>query len=253
MEIIKNSIWFVVVGIILSCSGIDTAEDIVKRYMKVIEAGSDIEKIETLAVRATYFYPNTGDEFDAWFYWKHPDLMRVEFNREPKQIMAYDGEEAWTASIDPITNSLINSTMLPDSSPLAVNFRRNPGLESIIGGPPFNYRNMGISAVLAGIETIDGVKAHNLCLTWPDGFEKNYYFNIANGVLIFEKQKDQRGLIHTSSFSEHKEIGGLFLSCFRLNKGPLINDKQIIVHQKIVELKTNEPLSESLFIRPGKR
>lgn len=90
-------------------------------------------------------------------------------------------------------------------------------------------------------------------MPWPDGFEKNYYFNKDNGFLIFEKEKDHRGLIHTSSFSDRNKIGGLFLPCFRLNKGPLVNDKQIIVHQKIVTLKTNERLLESLVIRPEKQ
>lgn len=253
MEIIKKSVYLFVFVIFLSYPRIDTAEDIIKRYMNVIKGRSEIDKIETLVVKTTYFYPNTGNEFDALFYWKRPNLTRAEFNRKPKQIMAYNGEKAWTASIDSSTNTLINSTELPDSNPLAINFKRNPGFESIVGGPPFNYNNMGITAVLAGIDTIDGVKAHNLCLTWPDRFEKNYYFNVENGFFIFEKVKDQRGLIHTSSFSDYKEIGGLFLPCFRLNKGPLINNKQIVVHQKIVELKINEQLSDSLFIRPEKK
>lgn len=253
MEILKKSMYFFVVVIFLSCSGQDTAEDIIKRYMKVIGGRSDIDKIETMVVKATYFYPDTGNEFKALFYWKRPNLSRVEFNQEPKQVIAYNGEKAWTASIDSNTDTLINSAELPDSSPYAVNFKRDPGFEAIIGGPPFNYNSMGITAVLAGIETIDGVKAHHLCLTWPDGFEKKYYFNVENGFFIFEEVKDQRGLIHTSSFSDYKEIGGLFLPCFRLNRGPLINDKRIVVHQKIVELKTNEQLSDSLFIKPEKK
>jgi outer membrane lipoprotein-sorting protein len=253
MEIIKKCTCLFIIAIFLSCSGTDTAEDIIQRHTKVIGGRSDISKVETMIVRATYFYPDTSDEFEALFYWKRPDLTRVEFYREPKQIMAYNGEKAWTASIDPNTGTIINSTELPDSSPLAMNFKRNPGFEAIIGGPPLNYSSMGIKAVLAGIETIDGVRAHNLCLTWPDGFEKKYYFDVENGFFIFEEVKDQRGLIHTSSLSDYKEIGGLFLPCFRLNKGPLINDKRIVVHQKIVELKTNEQLSDSLFARPEKK
>ena len=253
MNIMKKSIYLFVLVIFLSCSGTDTAEDIIKKYVKVIGGRSNIDKIETMVVRVTYFYPDTGDEFEALFYWKRPNKTRAEFNREPKQIMAYNGEKAWTASIDSNTDTLINSTELPDSSPLAMNFKRNPGFEAIIGGPPLNYNSLGITAVLAGIDTIDGVKAHNLCLTWPDGFEKKYYFDVENGLFIFEEVKDQRGLIHTSSLSDYKEIGGLFLPCFRLNKGPLINDKRIVVHQKIVELKTNEQLSDSLFIRPEKK
>jgi len=35
-----------------------------------------------------------------------------------------------------------------------------------------------------------------------------------------------------------------------LNKGPLVNGEQIVVEQKIVELKMNEPLADTLFIRP---
>lgn len=252
MKIIIRSIYLFVLGIFLSCSGTDTVEDIIKKHVKVIGGRSNIDKIETMVVRSTYFYPDTGDEFEALFYWKRPNKTRAEFNREPKQIMAYNGEKAWIASIDSTTDTLINSTELPDSSPLAMNFKRNPGFEGIIGGPPLNYNSMGITAVLAGIDTVDGAKAYNLCLTWPDGFEKKYYFNVENGFFIFEEVKDQRGLIHTSSFSDYKEIGGLFLPCFRLNKGPLINDKRIVVHQKIVELKTNEQLSDSLFIRPEK-
>ncbi len=252
MEIINKGIIYFVVAIFLSCSGIDTAEDIIKRHMKLIGGRSNINKIETMVVKSIYFYPDTGNEFEALFYWKRPNLTRVEFNREPKQVIAYNGDKAWTASIDSNTGTLINSTNLPDSSQYAVNFRRNPGFEGIIGGPPFNYSSLGITAVLAGFDTVDGVKAHNLCLTWPDGSKKKYFFNVDTGLLIFEEVKDQRGLIHTSSFSDCKEIGGLFLPCFRLNKGPLINDKQIVVHQKIIELKINEQLSYSFFLKPEK-
>ena len=252
MEAIKKNITVFAAALFLSYSGTTTAEDIIKRHMKVIGGRSDLNRIETMVVKAIYFYPDTGKEFEAVFYWKRPNLTRVEFHREPKQIMAYDGEKAWTASLDADTGALIDSAEWPDSSPLAVNFRRSPGFEGIIGGPPFNYDSLGITAVLAGVDTVDGVKAHILCLTWPDGYEKKFYFNIENGCFIFEESKDQRGLTHTSRFSDHKEMGGLFLSCFRLNKGPLINEKRIVVHQKIVELKINEPLSSSLFLKPGK-
>jgi outer membrane lipoprotein-sorting protein len=253
MEVIKKSIYFYIVAIFISHSGTNTAEDIIKRHRQMIGGRSDINRIETMVVKSIYFYPDTGNEFEAIFYWKRPNMTRVEFDREPKQVMAYNGEKAWTASIDADTGALIDSAELPDSSPLAVNFERNPGFEAIIGGPPFDYNRLGITAVLAGVDTVDGVKAHNLCLTWPDGYDIKYYFNFENGCFIFEERKDQRGLIHTSSFSDYKEMGGLFLPCFRLNKGPLINDKRIVVHQKIVELKTNEPLSDSLFLKPGKK
>jgi len=253
MAIIKKAFYFLVGAIFLSCSRIDTAEDIINRYMKVIGGRSDIAKIDTMVVKSTYFYPDTGIEYEALFYWKRPNLTRVEFNRETKQVIAYNGERAWTASIDSNTDAVMNSSELPDSSPYAVNFKRNPGFEAIIGGPPFNYSSLGITAVLAGVDTVDGVKAQKICLTWPDGSEKKYFFNIENGFFIFEEVKDQKGLIHTSSFSDYKEIGGLFLPCFRLNKGPLINDKRIVVHQKIVELKTNEQLSNSLFNKPEKK
>jgi outer membrane lipoprotein-sorting protein len=253
MEIIKMSINFFIAAAFLSYSGITTAEDIIKRHMKVIGGRSDLNRIETMVVKAIYLYPDTGTEFEAVFYWKRPNLTRVEFHREPKQIMAYDGEKAWTASIDADTGALIDSAELPDSSPLAVNFKRSPGFEGIIGGPPFNYDRLGITAVLAGVDTVDGVKAHHLRLTWPDGYEKKYYFNFDDGCFIFEEVKDPRGLIHTSSFSDYREMGGLFLPCLRLNKGPLIHDKRIVVHQKIVELRTNEPLSNSLFLKPVKK
>jgi outer membrane lipoprotein-sorting protein len=253
MEVMKKSIYFFIAAIFLSNSGTNTAEDIIKRHMKMIGGRSDINRIETMVVKSIYFYPDTGNEFEAIFYWKRPNLTRVEFNREPKQVIAYNGEKAWTATIDADTGALMDSTELPDSSPYAVNFKRNPGFEAIIGGPPFNYSRLGITAVLAGVDTVDGVKAHKLCLTWPDGYEIKYYFNFENGLFIFEEVKDQKGLIHTSSLSDYKEVGGLFLPCFRLNKGPLINDKRIVVHQKIVELKTNEQLSNSLFLKPGEK
>lgn len=90
----------------LSSSPIDTAEDIMKRYLEVIGGRSAIDKIETLVVKASYFYPETGEKYDASFYWKRPDLTRAEFNRKPKQIIAYDGKKTWTASVDPATNAL---------------------------------------------------------------------------------------------------------------------------------------------------
>lgn len=252
MKIIKKACVFLSLGIYLPCAGMDTAEDVLHRYARVMAGRSDIAKIETMVVRAIYSYPDTGNQFEAVFYWKRPNLSRTEFRQKPKQVIAFDGQKAWTASLDPDTDFVINSQEMPDSSPYAANYRRAPGFEGIIGGPPLNYKSMGIAAVLVGVVAVDGVKAHNLCLTWPDGFARNYFFNSENGFLIFEEVKDQKGLIHTSRLSDHKDMGGLFLPCFRLNKGPLVNDKRIIVHQKIIELKTNVPLPDTLFIRPGR-
>jgi len=252
MKIIKKAWIFLFLAIYLPCPGKNAAEDILKRHIRIMAGRSDITKIETMVVRAIYSYPDTGNQFEAVFYWKRPNLSRAEFRQKPKQVIAFDGQKAWTASLDPDTDFVINSQEMPDSSPYAANYRRAPGFEEIIGGPPLNYKSMGIAAVFVGVVAVDGLKAHNLCLTWPDGFAKNYFFNSENGFLIFEEVKDQKGLIHTSRLSDHKDMGGLFLPCFRLNKGPLVNDKRIIVHQNIIELKTNVPLPDTLFIRPGR-
>ncbi len=240
-------------AIFLSCLQMETAEDVLQRHRKALGGRTDIDKIETMVVKVNYDYPETRSGFDAVFYWKRPNLSRAEFIREPKQVIAFDGKKAWTASLDPKTGTVMNSTELPDSSPYAVNFKRNPGFEEMIGGPPLHYRSLGISAVLVGVETVDGVAAQKISLTWPDGFEKKYSFRVGDGLLIHEEVKDQKGLTHTSSLSDHREIGGLFLPCLRVNKGPLINDKRIVVHQKVMELKTNVPLPDALFIRPEKK
>jgi len=228
----------------------DEAEDILLRYAKLVGGHAGIDHIQTMVVEANYFYPNKGDGFEALFYWKRPDLTRVEFYQKPLQVMGYDGKKAWIASLDPDTRTVIKSADLPDASQLAANFKRNPGFESLIGVPPFGYKKMGITAVVAGMETIAGAKARKVRLTWPDGHEKNLYFDLDNGYLVFEEQKDPKGLVHTSSFSDYRARGGLFVSCFRVNKGPLVNGEQIVVQQKIVELRTNEPVVDSLFIRP---
>ncbi|UCG27408.1 MAG: hypothetical protein JSV24_10590 [Bacteroidales bacterium] len=250
MNICKIYLFSIICIGLLSCSKVDTADDVINEYIKILGGQSVIDSIKTLFIKASYFYPNTNDEFKALYYWKYPNFSRFELNREQKQIIAYNGKKAWTASIELTTGILTSSTELPDSNPVALNFKRTPGIESFIGGPPQDYKNMGINAVLLGKDTIDGVTAHHLKLTWDDGFEKEYFFNVKNGYFIFEKVKDQRGLIHTSTFMDYEEIGGLYLSCFRLNKGPSINNNQIIVHQRIVDLNINMRLPDSLFVRP---
>lgn len=75
-------------------------------------------------------------------------------------------------------------------------------------GPSFNYSEMGILAVLAGIDTVDGVAAHHLQFTWPDGDKKEYFFDVEKGQLIVTKSLDQRGLIHTSKLDEYGKMGG---------------------------------------------
>lgn len=236
--------------IVTSCSRIQTAEDVIIQYKNLMTGQSGIINIKSMVVKANYFYPNTGDDFNSVFYWKSPNLTRVEFYRGQKQVMAYNGVKAWTATVDLNTDTLLISNELSDSSTLAMNFIHNPGFESFIGGPPFDYLKMGITGVLLGKDTVNGKTAHHVKFTWPDGFEKEYFFDVDNGLLIFEKVKDQRGLTHTSSFNDYKELGGLYISCFRLNKGPLINDNRIEVHQRIVELKANVQLSDSIFIQP---
>ena len=238
------------IRIAAGASATDEADEILLRYAKIVGGRADLDRLETMVVKATYFYPQKGDGYEAMFYWKRPNLTRAEFRQKPLQVMGYDGEKAWVASLDPDTKAVLKSADMPEASPLAVNFKRSPGFESLIGVPPFDYKKLGITAVVAGMEMVDGAKAQKIRLTWPDGHEKNLCFDADNGYLVFEDQKDSKGLVHTSSFSDYRAMGGLFVPCFRLNKGPLVNGEQIVVQQKIVELKMNEPLADTLFIRP---
>lgn len=64
--------------LMITCAKITTSDDVIDRYVKAIGGRSAFDQVEIFIGKATYSYPETGNQFHATFYWKRPNLIRAK-------------------------------------------------------------------------------------------------------------------------------------------------------------------------------
>jgi len=111
-----------------------------------------------------------------------------------------------------------------------------------VQGALFNYREKGTAAELVGKETVDGVEAYNLKVTFKNGLVSNYYIDTKTSRIVKTSGKlniNGQEVEVVSSYSDYKQNadGYWFAYSVTTTQGTIVYDK----------ISTNIPVDESLF------
>lgn len=108
---------------------------------------------------------------------KRPNLTRFELKEQFDQFTRiFDGAHGW--KIRPGSDGRPETK---NFSPEEVNFSRT---EFALDGPLIDYQAKGVSAVLDGLDTVEGKKAYRLSLTLPSGAQRKVWIDTKTNLEI---------------------------------------------------------------------
>ena len=90
-------------------------------------------------------------------------------------------------------------------------------------------------------------------MTWEDGHEVDYYFDVISGLIIKHCELDETGRIHTSAYQDYRQAGDILLPFLWINIGPLRDNPQGIIEEKVLDIQLNAFLDDDFFRPPPPR
>lgn len=181
-----------------------------------------------------------GVELTVTIATERPNKLRQDVQTPGQAIVvAFDGETAWT--INPLVGA--GPQVLP--GPELERLRSDADMD----GPLIGSRAKGVTVVLVGDSTVEGVLTHHVRVTRKDGQSQDLFIDRASGLEIKSINRiDQNGqptAIETY-FSDYRPVSGLTLAHTIRQK----MDQMVTVTIQKVELLSD--IDDALFRMPGK-
>ncbi len=106
--------------------------------------------------------------------------------------------------------------------------------------PELYYEEIGFKTGYVGVEDVDGIQAHKLEVTSPEGIVINEYYSIETGL----KLKSSSGNTGDVVYSDYQEVDGVKFPMLLTIKNPML---PVPLEAKIVSLKFNQTLADADF------
>jgi hypothetical protein len=94
------------------------------------------------------------------------------------------------------------------------------------------------------------MKVYHIKMTWEDGRIVDYHFDAVTGLIRKHWDKDDEGRTHSSLYLDYRKAGGILIPHTRINRGPLRDNPEGTIEEKILEVKMNVPLDDGFFKKP---
>lgn len=241
-----------VVGLGLSaCGGTRepamTIEELVRRHTEARGGRDAIEAIRNLEAKLRIVEPS----FTAEGLWRvdRRGRMRIDVFMEGKRVFTegYDGERGWQQP----GGEAKGSPAAPDGSAALRHSGQLP--TNILGLHEMPAH--GHALEYAGQEEVEGVTYHVVVLTLDDGFATRYYLDPTNYLIARARVRkalhpdaDPTKTTIETVWSEVREVAGVRFA-FEVRDSELATGR-LLSATTLLELKSNEPLDEQLFLMP---
>ena len=200
----KISLFCVIV--FLSCSAeAQTADQVIKSYVKSIGGKKAWMKVKTMTTAGEYDYG--GIVFPFSTYAKAPDLYKfvVRFNGK-YYAQSFDGTSGW--KIDAFKNET-TPTLLTGKDALAMANESDVELVSAF----VDYQQKGHQARVTGTDSVQGKKCITLHFTRKNGETEDYYFDAQTSELIMKiapSKNVELGRAPLSiHYSDYRDVDGI--------------------------------------------
>ncbi|HYN85111.1 MAG TPA: hypothetical protein VER32_07665 [Pyrinomonadaceae bacterium] len=224
-----------------SAQAVQSAEDIVQRFIKTVGGMEKIQAVKSLR-RAGKFSGGGGFEAAIVEENKRPNKVRQEFSLQGMtQINAYDGQTGW--KIEPWGGK-------KDVESLGEEELKTIIEDSDLDGPLINYREKGNKVEFAGMEPVEGTDAYKLKVTLKNGDVRYYYMDTDYFVPIkIDTKRMVRGAEreYETVLGDYKEVAGWYLphSIETGVKGS--PNRQKVTYERI---EANVQMDDTRFSRP---
>ena len=220
---------------------VQTADEIVSKYIKTLGGMEKISAIKTLR-RTGKFHGGGGFEAVVVEENMRPQMVRQEFVIQGLTgVTAYDGVTGW--KIEPWQGKT-------DAESLSEEELKGIIEDSDFDGPLVNYREKGNKVELVGTEPVEGTDAYKLKVTRANGDVSFYFMDMDYFVPIkIETKRMVRGAEQEfeSSPGDYKEVSGVYMPFSVENGRKGSNDKSQITFEKI---EANVVFDDSRFKLP---
>jgi hypothetical protein len=175
---------------------------------------------------------------------KRPRKNRLEIVfKDQTSVQVYDGAQGW--KVRPFLNRNEIETYTPAEL-------KSAAAEQDLDGPLVDYAAKGTQIAPAGTEAVEGHQAYKLKLTLKNGDKRNLWVD-AGSFLELKMEGEPRkldGKMHNVAvyFRDYKTENGLTTP--RLQETAVEGVKQPPYKMTISRVAVNEPMDDSLFLKP---
>jgi len=223
---------FVIAMILVQFAQAQTVDDVVDKYVAAMGGKEKLASLKTIKMEGSMSVQGT----DLAITSTRSHMVGLRLDIEVMGMANYQvanrtkGSAFW-----PIRGKTEPEEMEPEQFKSAQN-------QMDAQGALFNYREKGTAVELVGKETVDGVEAYNLKVTFKNGISSNYYIDTKTSRLVKTSSKmtvnGQETDISTS-YSDYKQNADGYWFAYSVTspQGTVVYDK----------ISTNIPVDESLF------
>jgi len=185
--------------------GAQTADQVIKSYVKSIGGKKAWMKVKTMTTSGEYDYG--GIVFPFTTYAKTPDLYKfvVSFNGK-YYAQAFDGTKGW--KIDAFKNET-KPTLLAGNDALAIANESDVELVSAF----VDYQQKGHQAIVTGKDSVDGRTCTKVHFTRKNGETEDYYFDAQTSELVMKiapsKNVELQRAPLSIHYSNYRDVDGI--------------------------------------------
>jgi hypothetical protein len=216
-------------------------EDVLSRYYQATGMAEE-QNWETLVMTGKTM--NSDAEYPYKVTIKRPGRIRTEFEIQgTRSIRVWDGKKGW--SVVPWGGSLEPQDMTEDD---AKDLREEADME----GALYHWKEKGFEVRLVGRDDLEGTPVYNIELKKPSGDKENYYIGtetflllkVAFHVLVMGHVQE-----HEEYLTNYRKVEGVYLP-FTVMMKYTGSDQQGGNQYVYDQIRVNEPVSDTLFVKP---
>lgn len=204
-----------------------TAEDVIQRCIEAMGGRQALASLQTLTITSKGHMISGG--FGGTRYLKAPNFIRQP--RNGGRAIVTDGVSAWLVEgkkWHPVTTG------------------RNVWQQIMsITLDLVSYDKKKVSYELLGTVPLEGSALYKLRKTLSTGKEVFVYFSIETGLLMMEEEFGDDGW-KANLYFDHREVAGVKLPHMRVRVADVLKT----AHVALLSYQANEPLEDSLFLKP---
>ena len=215
---------------------VPNVDQVLHRFVSALGGEKELEKIHTMIFRGTMELPDFKASGTTAEYFEYPDHFAAitEISGHGSTTFVYDGHEGW--QVDPKNGfTQVSGADLAD-------IQRRANIHWDLKLHEF-YPNIQVK----GREVVNGEDAWKLEASLESS-TYDFFFSVKTGLLI-RFDTDQHGTKGTSSvsISDYRPVDKVLVAY-----GAAQTEGPVKWTRKLTEVKFNEPIAESVFLKPKK-
>ncbi len=204
-----------------------TAEEVIERCIEAMGGPQALTSLRTLTMTSHGHTISGG--FGTTWYLKVPNYIRLM--RNAGRAIVTDGLDAWLVEGEQWQPAPAGGNVWQQMMSITLDL--------------VDYSEKKVSYELQGTVPLEGSALYKLRKTLSTGKEVFVYFNVETGLLTMEEELVAEGW-KANLYLDHREVAGVLLPHMRVRVADFIQT----AHVALLSYRANEPLQDSLFVKP---